>query len=142
MVELGDVEELMSLPLEKMDGIKLYQGTAAEPTCGDVENFLVRRPVKSNVDICNDIREFLSMAGLPQDHVPTTKELTQHGRIEGIRLIHFSFSFSSNICLRTMLIFFRNSISSEMKKVEYWAEQLWLLKEDEGGKRWQKRIVS
>ncbi|XP_031131961.1 uncharacterized protein LOC116033352 [Ipomoea triloba] len=42
----------------------------------------VRRPVKSNVDLCNDIREFLSMAGLPQDHVSTTKELTQHGRIE------------------------------------------------------------
>ncbi|XP_019188064.1 PREDICTED: uncharacterized protein LOC109182360 isoform X2 [Ipomoea nil] len=40
----------------------------------------VRRPVKSNADLCNDIREFLSMAGLPQDHVPTTKELTQHGR--------------------------------------------------------------
>nr|GLL36325.1 uncharacterized protein LOC109182360 isoform X2 [Ipomoea trifida] len=40
----------------------------------------VRKPVKSNADLCNDIREFLSMAGLPQYHVPTTKELTQHGR--------------------------------------------------------------
>ncbi|KAF3632898.1 putative myb-related protein-like [Capsicum annuum] len=38
------------------------------------------RKVKSNDDLCNDIREFLSSVGLPDDHVPTMKELSQHGR--------------------------------------------------------------
>lgn len=36
--------------------------------------------MKSNDDLCNDIREFLSSVGLPEDHVPTMKELSQHGR--------------------------------------------------------------
>lgn len=36
--------------------------------------------MKSNDDLCNDIREFLSSVGLPGDHVPTMKELSQHGR--------------------------------------------------------------
>ncbi|KAG8376606.1 hypothetical protein BUALT_Bualt09G0081000 [Buddleja alternifolia] len=39
------------------------------------------RKVKSNADLCNDIREFLSSVGLPQNHVPSTKELSHHGRI-------------------------------------------------------------
>ncbi|KAL2509301.1 5'-AMP-activated protein kinase-related [Forsythia ovata] len=38
------------------------------------------RKGKSNEDLCNDIREFLSMLGLPQTHVPSVKELSQHGR--------------------------------------------------------------
>ncbi|PIN09946.1 hypothetical protein CDL12_17471 [Handroanthus impetiginosus] len=38
------------------------------------------RKVKSDADLCNDIREFLSTVGLPENHVPTTKELSQHGR--------------------------------------------------------------
>lgn len=38
------------------------------------------RKVKSNEDLCKDIKEFLSMVGLPQDYVPSTKELSQHGR--------------------------------------------------------------
>ncbi|KAL2487359.1 5'-AMP-activated protein kinase-related [Abeliophyllum distichum] len=38
------------------------------------------RKGKSNEDLCNDIREFLSMLGLPQTHVPSMKELSQHGR--------------------------------------------------------------
>ncbi|XP_010325967.1 protein PTST homolog 3, chloroplastic isoform X3 [Solanum lycopersicum] len=38
------------------------------------------RKVKSNDDLCNDIREFLSSVGLPEDHVPTMKELSQNGR--------------------------------------------------------------
>ncbi|KAL0375030.1 UNVERIFIED_CONTAM: protein PTST3, chloroplastic [Sesamum radiatum] len=38
------------------------------------------RKVKSNADLCNDIREFLSSVGLPENHVPTMKELLHHGR--------------------------------------------------------------
>lgn len=40
------------------------------------------RNVKSNVDLCNDIREFLSSVGLPEDHIPTMKELSLHGRCD------------------------------------------------------------
>ncbi|KAJ7972349.1 putative 5'-AMP-activated kinase-like protein [Quillaja saponaria] len=38
------------------------------------------RKVKSNVELCNDIREFLAAVGLPEDHIPSMKELSQHGR--------------------------------------------------------------
>ncbi|XP_022846697.1 protein PTST homolog 3, chloroplastic isoform X1 [Olea europaea var. sylvestris] len=38
------------------------------------------RKGKSDEDLCNDIREFLSKLGLPQSHVPSMKELSQHGR--------------------------------------------------------------
>ncbi|XP_057513801.1 protein PTST homolog 3, chloroplastic isoform X2 [Actinidia eriantha] len=38
------------------------------------------RKVKSNVDLCNDIRDFVSAVGLPEGHVPSLKELSQHGR--------------------------------------------------------------
>lgn len=36
--------------------------------------------MKSNEDLYNDIREFLSAVGLPHDHVPSMKQLQQHGR--------------------------------------------------------------
>ncbi|XP_031261712.1 protein PTST homolog 3, chloroplastic isoform X2 [Pistacia vera] len=39
-----------------------------------------RRKVKSNEELRNDLREFLSRVGLPNDHVPTMKELSEHGR--------------------------------------------------------------
>ncbi|KAL0338498.1 UNVERIFIED_CONTAM: protein PTST3, chloroplastic [Sesamum angustifolium] len=42
--------------------------------------FRASRKVKSEADLCNDIREFLSSVGLPENHVPTTKELLHHGR--------------------------------------------------------------
>ncbi|CAH9117746.1 unnamed protein product [Cuscuta europaea] len=35
---------------------------------------------RRNSDLCNDIREFLSVNGLPHDHIPTTNELTDLGR--------------------------------------------------------------
>ncbi|XP_027173649.1 protein PTST homolog 3, chloroplastic-like [Coffea eugenioides] len=38
------------------------------------------RRVKSNEDLYNDIREFLSAVGLPHDHVPSMKQLSEHGR--------------------------------------------------------------
>ncbi|CAL5350934.1 unnamed protein product [Camellia sinensis] len=38
------------------------------------------RKVRSNADLCNDIREFLSVAGFPDGHVPSMKELSLHGR--------------------------------------------------------------
>ncbi|KAK6147056.1 hypothetical protein DH2020_017968 [Rehmannia glutinosa] len=42
--------------------------------------FRASRKVKSDADLCNDIREFLSTAGLPENHVPTMKELSHYGR--------------------------------------------------------------
>jgi hypothetical protein len=38
------------------------------------------RKVKSSAELCNDIREFVTAFGLPEDHVPSLKELLQHGR--------------------------------------------------------------
>lgn len=38
------------------------------------------RKVKSDAELCNDIREFLSAVGLPEDHVPSMKELSDNGR--------------------------------------------------------------
>ncbi|XP_062166681.1 protein PTST homolog 3, chloroplastic isoform X2 [Alnus glutinosa] len=38
------------------------------------------RKVKSNAELCNDIREFVTAFGLPEDHVPSLKELLLHGR--------------------------------------------------------------
>ncbi|XP_027363965.1 protein PTST homolog 3, chloroplastic isoform X3 [Abrus precatorius] len=37
------------------------------------------RRTKSDAEICNDIREFLTSVGLPEDHIPSTKELLLHG---------------------------------------------------------------
>ncbi|KAL2323243.1 hypothetical protein Fmac_027622 [Flemingia macrophylla] len=37
------------------------------------------RRVKSDAEICSDIREFLASVGLPEDHIPSTKELLLHG---------------------------------------------------------------
>ncbi|XVE61663.1 hypothetical protein DITRI_Ditri06bG0058000 [Diplodiscus trichospermus] len=47
--------------------------------------FSVKRPrsgrkVKSNEELYNDIREFVAAVGLPEGHVPSLKELSQHGR--------------------------------------------------------------
>ncbi|RAL51646.1 hypothetical protein DM860_010364 [Cuscuta australis] len=39
-----------------------------------------RQARRRSADLCNDIRDFLSVAGLPHDHIPTTNELRQHGR--------------------------------------------------------------
>ncbi|XAR69142.1 hypothetical protein NMG60_11000624 [Bertholletia excelsa] len=38
------------------------------------------RKLKSDADLCKDIREFVSAVGLPEGHVPSMKELSQHGR--------------------------------------------------------------
>ncbi|KAG4163880.1 hypothetical protein ERO13_D01G204200v2 [Gossypium hirsutum] len=47
--------------------------------------FSIKRPrsgrkVKSNEELCNDIRKFVAEVGLPEGHVPSFKELSQHGR--------------------------------------------------------------
>nr|XP_043612795.1 protein PTST homolog 3, chloroplastic isoform X2 [Erigeron canadensis] len=39
-----------------------------------------RKPVRSNEDLCNDLREFMAQVGIPDGHVPSLKELTHHGR--------------------------------------------------------------
>ncbi|KAH8505690.1 hypothetical protein H0E87_012782 [Populus deltoides] len=38
------------------------------------------RKVKNNVELCNHLREFVSTFGLPEGHVPSIKELQDHGR--------------------------------------------------------------
>ncbi|KAK8662974.1 hypothetical protein V6N13_024860 [Hibiscus sabdariffa] len=51
----------------------------------NIRAFSTKRPrsgrkVKSNEELCNDIREFVAAVGLPEGHVPSLKELSQHGR--------------------------------------------------------------
>uniref|UniRef100_A0A1D1Z445 Sucrose nonfermenting 4-like protein n=1 Tax=Anthurium amnicola TaxID=1678845 RepID=A0A1D1Z445_9ARAE len=38
------------------------------------------RAVKTNAEICCELREFVLAVGLPEHHVPSTKELLEHGR--------------------------------------------------------------
>lgn len=47
-----------------------------------IRNSRASRRTKSNEELCNDIREFIESVGLPKDHVPSTKDLLQHGRID------------------------------------------------------------
>ncbi|XVF07846.1 hypothetical protein REPUB_Repub06bG0174900 [Reevesia pubescens] len=47
--------------------------------------FSIKRPrigrkVKSDEELCNDLREFVAAVGFPEGHVPSMKELSQHGR--------------------------------------------------------------
>ncbi|KAJ8754195.1 hypothetical protein K2173_002095 [Erythroxylum novogranatense] len=63
-----------------------------------------RRKVKSNAELCNDIREFLMAVGLPDDHVPTMKELSDEGRTD-----------LANIVRRRGYKFIRNLLSSSVK---------------------------
>ncbi|MQL80624.1 hypothetical protein Taro_013081 [Colocasia esculenta] len=41
-----------------------------------------RKPktTRSNTDLCNELRHFVFAMGLPENHVPSTKELLEHGR--------------------------------------------------------------
>ena len=44
-----------------------------------ISRFRKSRRLKSDSEICNDIRQFLDSVGLPEDHIPSTKELLLHG---------------------------------------------------------------
>ncbi|KAL4566994.1 hypothetical protein LXL04_022564 [Taraxacum kok-saghyz] len=46
-----------------------------------------RKPTRTNADLCNDLREFISDAGLPDGHVPSLKELSQHRRQDVANLV-------------------------------------------------------
>ncbi|XP_011622864.1 uncharacterized protein LOC18432867 isoform X1 [Amborella trichopoda] len=39
-----------------------------------------RKSVKSNIDLCKELQDFITMAGLPSSHIPSMKELSQFGR--------------------------------------------------------------
>ncbi|KAK9755578.1 hypothetical protein RND81_01G035800 [Saponaria officinalis] len=40
------------------------------------------RKIMSDEELCNGLKEFIASFGLPEGHVPSTKELTKHGRID------------------------------------------------------------
>ncbi|XP_010653982.1 protein PTST homolog 3, chloroplastic isoform X3 [Vitis vinifera] len=53
------------------------------PLCASsIKKPRARRKVKSDQELCNDIREFVSAVGLPEGHLPSMKELSQHGRTD------------------------------------------------------------
>ncbi|RZC91025.1 hypothetical protein C5167_028853 [Papaver somniferum] len=45
------------------------------------------KSVKSNSELCNELKEFVALVGLPQGHVPSWKELTEHGRKDLANLV-------------------------------------------------------
>ncbi|KAK1267624.1 hypothetical protein QJS04_geneDACA000219 [Acorus gramineus] len=61
-------------------------------------------PVKSNADLCDELREFILSVGLPGDRAPSLKELQLHGRKDlanivrrrGYKLISELLSISEN----------------------------------------------
>ncbi|KAL8526124.1 hypothetical protein ACS0TY_015377 [Phlomoides rotata] len=69
------------------------------------------RKLKSDADLCNDIRQFLSAVGLPENHVPTTKELSNHGRQDlanlvrrrGYKLIRHLLETSAENCIESTI---------------------------------------
>lgn len=50
--------------------------------CWIVFRAIKKSKSKSDEDLRNDIKEFLSSVGLPENHLPTMKELSHHGRSE------------------------------------------------------------
>ncbi|XP_010452223.1 PREDICTED: uncharacterized protein LOC104734364 isoform X2 [Camelina sativa] len=42
----------------------------------------VRKRVKSNEELRSEIMEFVALAGIPEGHVPSMKELSAHGRVD------------------------------------------------------------
>ncbi|XP_010558178.1 PREDICTED: uncharacterized protein LOC104826916 isoform X2 [Tarenaya hassleriana] len=45
-----------------------------------VKQTRVRKKVKSNEELRGEIKELIALAGFPEDHVPSMKELSHHGR--------------------------------------------------------------
>ncbi|CAI9288400.1 unnamed protein product [Lactuca saligna] len=46
-----------------------------------------RKPARTNADLCNVLREFMSDVGFPDEHVPSLKELSHHGRQDLANLV-------------------------------------------------------
>ncbi|XP_030926316.1 protein PTST homolog 3, chloroplastic isoform X2 [Quercus lobata] len=79
--------KLFLLPQQHLQHNKLHCETQEHPppkqftTCALSNKKPSRtRKVKSNEELCNDIQQFLTEFGFPEDHVPSTKELSLHGR--------------------------------------------------------------
>ncbi|GKV40921.1 hypothetical protein SLEP1_g48515 [Rubroshorea leprosula] len=45
------------------------------------------RKIKSDEELCNEVREFVSVVGLPEGHVPSMKEFSKHGRNDLANLV-------------------------------------------------------
>ncbi|KAJ0714427.1 putative AMP-activated kinase, glycogen-binding protein [Helianthus annuus] len=61
-------------------GARFLAGVCASSSSPSKTSVGRRRQTKTNADLCNDLREFISEIGLPDGHVPSLKELSQHGR--------------------------------------------------------------
>ncbi|THG05674.1 hypothetical protein TEA_013324 [Camellia sinensis var. sinensis] len=57
----------------------IHRHDHSNPTifASSIKKHRASRKVRSNADLCNDIREFLSVAGFPDGHVPSMKELSR-----------------------------------------------------------------
>ncbi|MFS8005130.1 putative AMP-activated kinase, glycogen-binding protein [Helianthus anomalus] len=61
-------------------GARFLAGVCASSSSPSKTSVGRRKQTKTNADLCNDLREFISEIGLPDGHVPSLKELSQHGR--------------------------------------------------------------
>ncbi|XP_042493756.1 protein PTST homolog 3, chloroplastic isoform X6 [Macadamia integrifolia] len=101
----------------------------------------VRKKVKSNAELCNDIREFISMVGLPQGHVPSVKELSQHGRQDlanivrrrGYKLIKEILMNTPNVESNMAVSSYENRNGTDLYEIESTVEDMELLTESQMG---------
>ncbi|KFK24797.1 hypothetical protein AALP_AA8G026300 [Arabis alpina] len=47
-----------------------------------IKQIRVRKRVKSNEELRSEIMEFVALTGFPEGHVPSMKELSEHGRVD------------------------------------------------------------
>ncbi|XP_068646012.1 protein PTST homolog 3, chloroplastic [Aristolochia californica] len=81
------------------------------------------RPTKTNEELCRDLLEFISTVGLPEQSVPTIKELCQHGRKDlaylvrrrGYKLMQeLLLSASENQCIEVGNVELSSSVTMEL----------------------------
>ncbi|PWA55769.1 hypothetical protein CTI12_AA237990 [Artemisia annua] len=63
-----------------------------------------RKPVKTNEDLCNDLKEFINQAGMPDGCVPSLKELADHGRL----VVEFACIYMITLLGTNVLVILKN----------------------------------
>ncbi|XP_052175481.1 protein PTST homolog 3, chloroplastic isoform X4 [Diospyros lotus] len=74
--------KLCALPLPSVtaDHALLHRRRLPTISASSIRKPRASRKVRNDADLCTDIQEFLRVVGLPEGHVPSVKELSQHGR--------------------------------------------------------------
>ncbi|XP_058082595.1 protein PTST homolog 3, chloroplastic isoform X7 [Magnolia sinica] len=78
-VPLVKMEEHLHLPVPSFSCPRTIMASSGKKSRASKKS-KVTRSTKSNADLCNDLREFISVAGLPETSVPSMKVLSEYGR--------------------------------------------------------------